>query len=54
MAAVAAVAERGHLIDRVIMPEFNETESARELGLYRFRFFDMDWMDVFIVFVWQS
>jgi len=48
LAAVAAVAERGHLIDRVIMPEFNETESARELGLYRFRFFDLDWMDVFI------
>ena len=48
LAAVAAVAERGHLIDRVIMPEFNETESARELGLYRFRFFDLDAMDVFI------
>ena len=48
MAAVAAVAEHGHLIDQVIMPEFNETESARELGLYRFRFFDLDWMDIFI------
>ena len=30
------------------MPEFNETDSARELGLYRFRFFDLDWMDIFI------
>ena len=48
LAAVAAVAERGDLIDRVIMPEFNETDSARELGLYRFRFFNLDWMDVFI------
>ena len=48
LAAVAAVAEKGHLIDKVIMPEFNETETARELGLYRFRFFDLDWYDVFI------
>ena len=30
------------------MPEFNETETARELGLYRFRFFDLDWYDVII------
>ena len=48
MAAVAAVAEKRHRIDKVIMPEFNETETARELGLYRFRFFDLDWYDVII------
>ena len=48
MAAVAAVAEKRHRIDKVIMPEFNETETARELGLYRFRFYDLDWHDVMI------
>ena len=48
MAAIAAVAEKRNLIDKVIMPEFNETETARELGLYRFRFFDLDWFDVII------
>ena len=30
------------------MPEFNDTETARELGLYRFRFFNLDWFDVII------
>ena len=48
MAAVAAVAEKRHRIDKVIMPEFNEAETARELGLYRFRFFNLDWFDVII------
>ena len=48
LAAVAAVAEERHRIDKVIMPEFNETETAKELGLYRFRFFDLDWYDVII------
>ena len=48
MASTAAVAERGNLIDKVIMPDVNEAETARELGLYRFRFFDLDWFDVFI------
>ena len=49
LASVAAVAERCHLMDKIIMPELNETEGAREYGLYRFRFFNLgDWHDVII------